>query len=77
MGEEYKMEIKNLPEIKKLNIREKIKLVEELWDEILSEEEAIPVPESHIKELNKRKSTVKKAELLSLEELKSRVEKKL
>jgi putative addiction module component (TIGR02574 family) len=72
---EIKMEIENIPKIQKLTIREKIKLVEDLWDSILADEEKIPVPESHIKELNKRKSTLRKEDLLTLEELKSRVEK--
>ena len=70
------MEIENIPEIQKLTIPEKIKFVEDLWDSILDEEDKIPVLESHLKELNKRKSSLRKEELLTLEELKSRVDKR-
>lgn len=69
------MEINNFPAIQKVNLIEKIKLVEDLWDSILSDGDKIPIPDSHIKELNRRKATVKKEELLTFEELKSRVDK--
>ena len=71
------MEIENMPEITKMDIRTKIKFVEELWDNILADEEEIPVPPSHIQELNRRKSTMRKDQLLSFDELKSSIEKHL
>jgi putative addiction module component (TIGR02574 family) len=71
------MEINYMREIEKLDLSEKIKFVEELWDSILSEEPNIPVPESHISELHKRKSTVRKEDLLTFDELKSRVDKNI
>ncbi|MBM4141586.1 MAG: addiction module protein [Nitrospira sp.] len=70
------MRVIDIPQIKKLGVAEKILLIEDLWDSISSDESAIPVPQSHIKELNRRlarhKSTPGK--LLSLNELQKRIE---
>ena len=71
------MGIENMPEIAKMDVQAKIKFVEELWDSILADEDQILVPASHIQELNRRKSTMRKDQLLSFDELKSRVEKNL
>ncbi|MEX2683391.1 MAG: addiction module protein [Candidatus Sigynarchaeota archaeon] len=49
-----KTQIKDIPGISKLNIPEKILLVEDLWDSIIYDESAIPVPESHRQEIRKR-----------------------
>lgn len=69
------MHVRDIPEITRLSVPEKILLVEELWDSIAAEGENIPVPKSHIKELERRYETSKKhpGDLLSLEELQSRV----
>jgi putative addiction module component (TIGR02574 family) len=72
------MRISDIQEINKLSTLEKILLVEDLWDSIASEESAVPVPQSHREELDQR---LKKYEsvpgnLLSLEELRTRVERK-
>ena len=65
----------DIPQIKKLSIPEKILLIEDMWDEIVSEEPLIPVPESHIKELDTRlaKSKLVQGKLLSLDELQARI----
>ncbi len=67
----------NIPNINKMSTSEKILLLEELWDSITSEESNIPMPQSHMKELDKRLKDYKanQAMLLSLDELQSRIEK--
>lgn len=71
------MRVKDLLEISKLNAAEKILLVEDLWDSISADESSIPVSESHKAELDKRlkqhQSTP--STLLSLDDLKTRIEK--
>jgi putative addiction module component (TIGR02574 family) len=70
------MRVKDIPQIEKLSIPEKILLVEDLWDNISSEESAIPVPQSHLTELDKRLARHKSSsgELLSIDELRKRIE---
>ena len=72
------MRISDMPEIAKLSVPEKILLVEDLWDKIVSDEFDIPVPESHKKELSKRLRRYKTTpgNLLSLKELRTRIEKR-
>ena len=72
------MKVKDLPEISKLSTPEKILLVEDLWDSISADESSIPVPESHKAELDKRHSRFQSSpgNLLSLDELRSRIEKR-
>ncbi|MEW6066777.1 MAG: addiction module protein [Nitrospirota bacterium] len=69
------MRVKDIPQIEKLSIPEKILLVEDLWDSISSDESAIPVPQSHLTELDKRLARYKAmpGELLSLDELQKRI----
>ena len=57
---------------------ENILLVEDLWDSIVSDESSVPVPRSHIKELDQRlkRYASHPGELLSLEALESRVERR-
>lgn len=71
------MHARDITEITRLSVPEKILLVEELWDSIASEGKNIPVPQSHIKELERRYEMSKKhpGDLLSLHELQSRVAK--
>lgn len=68
----------DIPHIEKLSISEKILLVEDLWDNIIADEHDIPVPQSHKKELSKRLDRYKTTpgNLLSLKELKTRIEKR-
>lgn len=72
------MRVKDLPEISKLSTPEKILLVEDLWDNISADDSSIPVPESHKTELDKRLKRYQSAPgtLLSLDDLKTRIEKR-
>ncbi|MCJ7483360.1 MAG: addiction module protein [Thermodesulfovibrionales bacterium] len=70
------MRVKDIPQIKKVIIPEKILLIEDLWNKISAEEIAVPVPESHMTELDRRLTRHKfsPGELLSLDELRKRIE---
>ena len=70
------MRVIDIPQIEKLGVAEKILLVEDLWDSISSEESAIPVPHSHIKELDRRLARHKSSPgtLLSLNEFRTKIE---
>jgi len=68
------MDSYNFTELKKLPISEKIQLVVRLWDTIRSDQSKIPVPTSHKKELDKRLETYDSHSLLSLDELKQKLE---
>ena len=69
------MELDNFPDIIKLSTKEKISLVENLWDSIRSEIDSNPIPKSHEQELERREKTLNTDTLLSLEDLKKRFEK--
>ncbi|MBI4653904.1 MAG: addiction module protein [Nitrospirae bacterium] len=70
------MRVIDIPQIEKLGAAEKILLVEDLWDSISSEESAIPVPQGHMKELDRRLARHKSSPgaLLSLDELRTKIE---
>ena len=70
------MHLNDIPEIQRLSIPEKILLVEDLWDSIASDESRVPVPQSHIDELDRRLTKYRShpGDLLSLEELQKRIE---
>jgi len=70
--------VTDIPEISKLSTPEKILLVEDLWEAIASDESLVPVPQSHREELDRRLKKHKSAqgELLSLEELRIRIERR-
>ena len=72
------MRLDEIPEIAQLSIPEKILLVEDLWDSIASDETSVPVPRSHIKELDRRlkRYSSHPGDILSLEELQRRIEKR-
>lgn len=72
------MRISDIPEITKLSTPEKILLVEDLWDNIASDESVVPVPQSHMDELDRRlkRYELGPGNLLSLEELRIRIENK-
>lgn len=72
------MRVSDIPEIANLNTPEKILLVEDLWDSIALDESKVPVPQSHLNELGKRLRSYESnpGNLLSLEELKTRIEKR-
>ncbi len=72
------MRVSDIPEITKLSTPEKILLVEDIWDSIASEEAVVPVPQSHIEELDRRFKKYESApgNLLSFEELQAKIEKR-
>lgn len=72
------MRVTDIPKFSKLSTSEKILLLEDLWDHIASDESAVPVPQSHIKELDRRQKQYESSpgNLLSLEELRKRIEKR-
>lgn len=72
------MRVADIPEINTLSTPEKILLVEDLWDNIASNEYTVPFPDSHRKELERRLKKYKSApgNLLSIEELQTRIERK-
>ncbi len=72
------MHVADIPGLSKLSTAEKILLLEDLWDSIAADESAIPVPESHKTELNRRleHAKVSPGSLLTLDELKTRIDKK-
>ena len=44
-----------LEEIRKLSVAERLELVEDVWDSIAAEADALPVPESHRRALARRR----------------------
>lgn len=72
------MRVSDIPEITKLSTPEKILLVEDIWDSIASDETVVPVPQSHMAELDSRFKRYESApgNILSLEELQARIEKR-
>ncbi len=70
------MALEDFPELANLTIAKKLALMEDLWDSIIVDDSVIPIPESHKKELDRRNATLDSVHLLSLEELKDRVEKR-
>ncbi len=72
------MRVSDIPEITKLSTPEKILLVEDIWDSIASDEAVVPVPQSHIEELDRRFKKYESApgNLLSFEELQTKIEKR-
>jgi len=72
------VKVEDVSEILQLSVPEKILFVEELWDSISSAESEIPIPDSHKEELDRRLKRHLKApgELLSLDELQMRIEKR-
>lgn len=48
------MRVTDIPEIAQLSTPEKLLLIEDLWDSISGEINAIPVPQSHKEELDRR-----------------------
>jgi putative addiction module component (TIGR02574 family) len=72
------MRASDIHEIIKLSTPEKILLVEDLWDSIASDESAVPVPQTHMEELDLRlkRHGSSPGTLLSLEELRTRIGKR-
>ncbi len=72
------MRVSYIPEIAKLSAPEKILLVEDLWDSISSDESIVPVPQSHIDELDRRLKRYEpdSGRLLTIEELQAKIERR-
>jgi len=70
------MRVDTIPEIGRLSTAEKILLVEDIWDSIAADPAPLPVPHSHLDELDRRWARFAAApgDLLSLEELKAKVD---
>jgi len=68
----------DIPEIANLSTPEKILLVEDLWDSIAADQSDMPVPQSHIDELDRRLRRYESnpGNLLSLEELQAGIAKR-
>lgn len=65
----------NTPSIFELTAAEKLQLVEDLWDDIASNPEAVPMHDWQVKELDRRKANLMKhpGSTLSWDEVKARV----
>lgn len=50
-------------EIGKLDLADKLLLVEDVWDSIADDNEALPIPEWHRRELTRRSEEYRKGEL--------------
>lgn len=72
------MRVSDIPRIAKLSTPEKILLAEDLWDSVASDESSVPVPRSHKDELARRLKSYRSSpgRLLSLQELRARLEKR-
>jgi putative addiction module component (TIGR02574 family) len=72
------MHLNDIPEIARLSTAEKILLVEDLWESIASNETSVPVPQSHIEELDRRlrRHNSHPGHMLSFEELQRGIEKR-
>ena len=72
------MGIADIPEIENLSTSEKILLLEDLWDRIAVDESRVAIPQSHKEELDRRMRRYKShpGNLLSLEELQARIERR-
>ncbi len=70
--------MKNSISLNDLSSSEKLQLVQDIWDDLASSPEEIPLHEWQIEELSRRKTNLMKdpASGLSWEELKSRIRKR-
>jgi putative addiction module component (TIGR02574 family) len=70
------MRARDIPEIARLSTAEKILLVEDLWDDIAANASDLPVPQSHLDEIDRRLAAhaANPGRLLTLQELKQRID---
>ena len=68
------MRATDIPGFEQLSGPEKILLVEEIWDMIVQDETEVPVPNSHLKELDSSRHQSSPGRLLTLEELQQRIQ---
>ena len=69
------MKITQIPQITAMSTLEKIVFLEDLWDSIAINDQAVPVPESHMRELDRRfaQHGSSPGVLLSLQELQQKI----
>ena len=69
------MNLTEIPQIAAMSVPEKIVFLEDLWDSIALNDQAGPIPESHIRELDRRfaRRTSSPGSLLSLEQLQQKI----
>ena len=67
----------DIPGFQRLSSPEKILLAEEIWDTVAADDSAVPVPDSHLRELDRRVSRYRSGpgKLLTLEDLRQRLGK--
>ena len=72
------MRLTDIPEIAQLSTPEKMLLLEDLWDSIVSDESSVPILQSHREELDTRLKAYESdpGNVLTFEELRSRLEKR-
>lgn len=72
------MNVTGIPQIAAMSTPEKIVFLEDLWDSIAIHDQTVPVPESHISELEKRLARYgsNPDSLLSLQELQQKIIKR-
>ena len=72
------MRVSDIPQIAQLSTPQKILFAEDLWDSIASDESSVPVPPSHMDELENRLKRYESdpGKLLSLEELQIRIKRR-
>ncbi len=70
------MRATEIPGFDNLSQAEKILLAEEIWYDIASDPSSVPVPESHLEELDRRVQKYRSdpGKLLTLDELQQRVQ---
>jgi putative addiction module component (TIGR02574 family) len=71
------MNVTEIPEIAAMSVPEKIFFLEDLWDSIATNNQSVPVPESHIRELDRRfaRHASNPGSLLTLQELQQTITK--
>ena len=69
------MNLTEIPQIAAMSVPEKIVFLEDLWDSIALNDKSVPVPESHIRELERRfaRHGSSPGTLLSLDELQQKI----
>jgi putative addiction module component (TIGR02574 family) len=69
------MNVTEIPQIAAMSIPEKIVFLEDLWDSIAANDQDVPIPESHIRELDRRlaRHGSNPGSLLSLQELQQKI----
>ncbi len=69
------MKAADIPGISRMTIPEKILLVEDLWEDIHSREDDVPIPLAHQEELDRRflKYKANPGTLLSLDQLQEKI----